>query len=113
MVETSSPAVAVVVEALGGSSQKRAPESRPNPVCCRNVARAITTHRFELWAVLEAGREWITGNPNLTPLLPTHTGGAEARSIVAIRGHHTKRQKSYAKHDRQNAVSSRFVPTRS
>jgi len=30
---------------------------------CRNVARAITTHRFGLWAVLEAG--WITAHPEV------------------------------------------------
>jgi hypothetical protein len=26
------------------------------------MAQAITTHRFGLWAVLEAGREWITSH---------------------------------------------------
>ena len=30
---------------------------------CRNVARAITTHRFGLWAVLVAG--WITAHPEV------------------------------------------------
>jgi hypothetical protein len=32
---------------------------------CRNVARAITTLRFGLWAVLEAGRERITAHPEV------------------------------------------------
>jgi hypothetical protein len=56
--------VGVVVEAPGGGSgQKRPPESRVWE-SFRNVARAIITHRFALWAVtahpkVETGRSLL------------------------------------------------------
>jgi len=59
-----APAVGVVVEAPGGGGQKQAPGSHVWKGVA--VARPITTHRFELWAVLEAGRESITSHLEIT-----------------------------------------------
>ena len=49
MVETSSSTVVVETQG-GGSRHKQAPRIPCVGGGCRNVARAITTHYFGLWA---------------------------------------------------------------
>ncbi len=64
MVETSSPSRWGCCR----SSWRRSDAGAQIPRLegqCRNVARAISTHRFGLWPVLEAGREWITAKPEV------------------------------------------------
>src|SRR5205809_7868248 len=58
MVETSSPSHWGCCRSSGRRRSEAG--ARIPRVGGRNVARAITRHRFGLWAVLEAGREWIT-----------------------------------------------------
>jgi hypothetical protein len=82
---------------------------------CRNVARAITTHRFGLWAVLEAG--WITAHPEVhrarsashgpEDLLNRHSIG----SILASLGEHQLTICDYLRHSNLNVTSQYLQAT--